>query len=196
MCASASWPFGWAVWHSCRIGDRSMPHLRTKGPPTSAGPHSGGKAAFFFTPMHPLYSTRPHVLVQAIFWRTCLDLDLGPWYCSTHETHIALSGSMISRFRVSARSRHFLPIYPHFYWPSGFWPWVKFCLVGGSAKYRLLGLSRSDISSWWDTFWPPVMRWAVQVGCILSLASRDSPPWALTFFGGVGFIARHLRRPF
>ena len=28
--------------------------------------------------LHPLYSTRPHCLVQAIFWHTCSDLDLGP----------------------------------------------------------------------------------------------------------------------
>ena len=52
-------------------------------PPTSIGPPSGGLAAFL-SPMHPLYSTRPHGLVQAIFWHTCPDLDLGPWYCLTH----------------------------------------------------------------------------------------------------------------
>ena len=46
-------------------------------PPTSAGPPSGERAAFL-SPMHPLYSTRPHSLVQAIFWHTCPDLDLGP----------------------------------------------------------------------------------------------------------------------
>ena len=56
-----------------------------------------------------LYSTRPHGLVQAIFWHTCPDLNLGPWYCLTHSTHIALSGSMTSRVRVSARSRPFSP---------------------------------------------------------------------------------------
>ena len=43
--------------------------------PTSAGPPSGEQAAFL-TPMHPLYSTRPHGLVQAIIWDTCPDLDL------------------------------------------------------------------------------------------------------------------------
>ena len=36
-----------------------------------------GRAAFM-TPMHPLYSTRPHGLLQAIFWHTRPDLDLGP----------------------------------------------------------------------------------------------------------------------
>ena len=36
----------------------------------SAGPPSGGRAAFL-TPMHPLYSTRPHGLLQAIFWHSC-----------------------------------------------------------------------------------------------------------------------------
>ena len=46
-------------------------------PPISAGSPSGGRTAFL-TPMHPLYSTRPHGLVQAIFWQTCPDLDLGP----------------------------------------------------------------------------------------------------------------------
>ena len=52
-------------------------------PPTLVGPPSGGRAAFQ-TPLHYLYSTRPHGLVQAIFWHTCPDLNLGPWYCLTH----------------------------------------------------------------------------------------------------------------
>ena len=30
----------------------------------------------FLTPIHPLYSTRLHGLVQAIFWHTCPDLDV------------------------------------------------------------------------------------------------------------------------
>ena len=48
-------------------------------PPTSVGPPSGGRAAFL-SPMHPLYSTRPHGLVLGIFWYTCPDLDLvGQW---------------------------------------------------------------------------------------------------------------------
>ena len=49
--------------------------FEVKRPPASA------ERAAFLTPMHPLYSTRPHGLAQAIFWHTCPDLDLGPWYC-------------------------------------------------------------------------------------------------------------------
>ena len=55
----------------------------TSGGPTSGGPLSGRRAAFQ-TPLHSLYSTRPHGLVQAIFGHTCPDPDLGPWYCLTH----------------------------------------------------------------------------------------------------------------
>ena len=51
--------------------------FKSKRPRALAGPPLGGRAAFI-TPMHPLYSTRPHGLVQAIFWHTCPDLDLGP----------------------------------------------------------------------------------------------------------------------
>ena len=40
-----------------------------------------------------------------------------------------------SRDRVSAPSRPSPPLYPHFNRPSGFWPCVKSCLVGGSDKY-------------------------------------------------------------
>ena len=40
-----------------------------------------------------------------------------------------------SRVRVTARSRPSPPLYPHFNRPSGFWPCVKSCLVGGSDKY-------------------------------------------------------------
>ena len=38
-------------------------------------------------------------------------------------------GSSLGSFRPSP------PLYPHFNWPSGFWPCVKSCLVGGSDKY-------------------------------------------------------------
>ena len=58
--------------------------FETERPPGSVGPPSGGRAAFLSPPLHSLYSTRPHGLVQAIFWHTCPDLDLGPWYCLTH----------------------------------------------------------------------------------------------------------------
>ena len=37
------------------------------------------RRAAFLSPLHPLYSARPHGLVQSIFWHTCPDLDLGPW---------------------------------------------------------------------------------------------------------------------
>ena len=43
---------------------------------------------------------------------------------------------MTSRVRVSAHSRPSPPLYPHFNWPSDFWPCVKSCLVGGSDKYH------------------------------------------------------------
>ena len=38
-------------------------------------------------------------------------------------------GSSLGSFPTSP------PLYPHFNWPSGFWPCVKSCLVGGSDKY-------------------------------------------------------------
>ena len=43
-----------------------------------------------------------------------------------------------SRVRVSARSRHSLPLYPHFNRLSGFWPCAKSCLVGGSDKCKYI----------------------------------------------------------
>ena len=43
--------------------------------------------------------------------------------------------ALTSWVRVSARSRPSPPLYPHFNRPSGFWPCVKSCLVGGSDKY-------------------------------------------------------------
>ena len=45
-------------------------------------------------------------------------------------------GSSLGSFPTSS------PLYPHFNRPSGFWPCVKSCLVGGSDKYRrALGVS-------------------------------------------------------
>ena len=41
-----------------------------------------------------------------------------------------------STVRVSARAQLSPPFYPHFNRPSGFWPCVKSCLVGGSDKYN------------------------------------------------------------
>ena len=99
------------LWHSCRMGYRSMADTRPKGPQLRLG-HPRVGELLFFTPMHSLYSTRPYGLVQAIFWHTCPDLDFGPWYCLTHEVHIAFSGSMTSRVRVSARSRPPSPCIP------------------------------------------------------------------------------------
>ena len=49
---------GWGIETNCRF--------EAKRPPTSVGPPSGGRAAFL-SPLHFLYSTRPHGLVQAIF---------------------------------------------------------------------------------------------------------------------------------
>ena len=43
---------------------------------------------------------------------------------------------MTIRVRVSARSRSSPVLYHHFNRPSGFWPSVKSCLVGGSDKYH------------------------------------------------------------
>ena len=71
-----------AFWLS-RLGIRVGWGIETNGrfeaerPPTSVGPPSGGRAALF-SPMYLLYSTGHHGLVQAIFWHTCPDLDLGP----------------------------------------------------------------------------------------------------------------------
>ena len=51
-------------------------------------------------------------------------------------------GSSLGSFPTSP------PLYPHFNWPSGFWPCVKSCLVGGSDKYRHLtnlGLCYPDL---------------------------------------------------
>ena len=72
-------PSGIRVGWGIEINDR----FQTEMPPASVGLPSGGWAVFL-TPMHPLYSTRPHGLVQAIFWHMCPDLDLGPWYCLPH----------------------------------------------------------------------------------------------------------------
>ena len=41
-------------------------------------------------------------------------------------------GSSLGSFPTSP------PLYSHFNRPSGFWPCVKSCLVGGSDKYRIL----------------------------------------------------------
>ena len=53
--------------------------------------------------------------------------------------------ALTSRVRVSTRSRPSPPLYPHFNRPSGFWPCVKSCLVGGSDKYWIKTTSVSEI---------------------------------------------------
>ena len=50
-----------------------------------------------------------------------------------------------SRVRVSAPSRPSPPLYPHFNRPSGFWPCVKSCLVGGSDKYMVDHATRYSV---------------------------------------------------
>ena len=59
--------------------------------------------------------------------------------------------------RVSARSRPSPPRFPHFNRPSGFWPCVKSCLVGGSDKYSALFDSGTDLAECWlvDSLFPP-----------------------------------------
>ena len=54
-----------------------------------------------------------------------------------------------SRVRVTARSRPSPPLYPHFNRPSGFWPCVKSCLVGGSDKYYLSIGHLDRFSAFW-----------------------------------------------
>ena len=93
---------------------------------------------------------------------------------------------------------------PGFNWPSGFWPCVKSCLVGGSDKYmacsRLLSWVAFFCVLWWgalDRLWLRAARFGrvcSTTGYITS-GRRGPSPQALTLFGGVGFIARRLRRP-
>ena len=74
------------------------------------------------------------------FRHTCPDPHLGSWNCLPHQAHIALSEPMSSTDKQGSSLCSFPtspPLYPHFNRPSGFWPCVKSCLVGGSNKYRL-----------------------------------------------------------
>ena len=72
--SSASRPFGWAVWHSCRMGDWNQEQTRGRiGPQLRLG-NLRVDELLFRSVLHALYSTRPHGLVQAIFWHTCPDL--------------------------------------------------------------------------------------------------------------------------
>ena len=103
------------------------------------GPPSGGRAAFM-TLVHPLYSTRPHGLVQAIFWYTCPDLDLGPWYSLT----------ILDPHCTSARSWPSPPLYSHLIGLRAFGPCVKSCLVGGSDKYHTWNCVQTINSYTWN----------------------------------------------
>ena len=70
--------FGWAVWHSCRMGDQNQEQTRGRiGSQLRLGNLRVGELLFQIR-LHALYSTRPHGLVQAIFCHMCPDLDLGP----------------------------------------------------------------------------------------------------------------------
>ena len=77
-------------------------------------------------------------LGQTKNWHTCPDPHLGSWNCLPHQAHIALSEPMSSTDKLGSSLGSFPtspPLYPHFHRPSGFWPGVKSCLVGGSDKY-------------------------------------------------------------
>ena len=62
-----------------------------------------------------------------------------------HPTFSSNTTKIWSRVRVSAPSWPSPPLYPHFNWPSGFWPCVKSCLVGGSDKYYDKDMSQQRI---------------------------------------------------
>ena len=107
----------------------------------------------------PMYGTRPWCLVQAITRHTCPDPHLGSWNCLPHHSHIAPSEPMSSTDQQGSSLDSFptfpLP-YPHFNRPSGFWPCVKSCLVGGSDKYSLLPPKHkcdSRVNFYFPHFW-------------------------------------------
>ena len=80
----------------------------------------------------PMYGTRPCCLVH-----TRPDPHLGSWNCLPHQAHIAPSEPMSSIDQQGSSLDSFPtfpPPYPYFNRPSGFWPCVKSCLVGGSDK--------------------------------------------------------------
>ena len=56
-------------------------------------------------------------------------------------------GSSLGSFPTSP------PLYPHFNRPSGFWPCVKSCLVGGSDKYLVQGFGIFRLTSFWRQNW-------------------------------------------
>ena len=83
-------------------------------------------------------------------WGSPVDPHLGSWNCLPHQAHIALSEPMSSTDKQGSSLDSFPtspPLNPHFNRPSGFWPCVKSCLVGGSDKYL-------DSSKWTKQYWP------------------------------------------
>ena len=76
-------PDGWS---------KSMADSRPKGLQLRLGHLRVGE----LHPLSPMYCTRPCCLVQDITRHTCLDPNLDSWNCLSHQTHIALSGSMSS----------------------------------------------------------------------------------------------------
>ena len=81
--------------------------------------------------LSPKYGTRPCCLVQAR-----IQIWIRETACLIRPT-VHLVGrwaAQTCRVWVLARSRP--PPYPHFNRPSGFWPCVKSCLVGGCDKYH------------------------------------------------------------
>ena len=78
--AILSRPFGYAVWHSCRMGYQTMADSRPKSPPLRLGHLRVGE----LQPLSPMYSTRPCCLVEAITRHTRPDPNLDSWYCLPH----------------------------------------------------------------------------------------------------------------
>ena len=70
------------------------------------------------------------------------------------------------------------PLYPHFNWPSGFWPCVKSCLVGGSDKY-LAPLKKRKTKT--DTKSKSISCWSDFKRCRKHLAKHRKfcPNWLL-----------------
>ena len=133
--------FSWAVWHSCRMGARNQEQTRGRiGPQLRLGNLRVGELHFC-----PLCTA----LDQASSLSRKLAYVPGPTFGFVKL--LASSGSHCTKWadeqhrQAGFESRLVpdlpLPFYPHFNRPSGFWPCVKSCLVGGSDKYRHFG--------WW-----------------------------------------------
>ena len=127
--------FSWAVWHSCRMGARDQEQTRGRiGPQYRLGNLRVGELHFC-----PLCKA----LDQASSLSRKLAYVPGPTFgfvkplasSGSHCTKWADEQHRLSRVRVYGSFPTFPPLYPHFNWPSGFWPCVKSCLVGGSDKY-------------------------------------------------------------